>query len=189
MNSPRTPRNSPRTPVNSPRTPRNSPRTPVNSQRNSPMNLSLEVKNIRHALNPLGKPWAISGSMAMKIHANRRGINVHRNPNDIDIVVRSKDFGLFVSALGNIGYKIRGPPPLRYTDHLKLHKGSKSIDLIRSGSELAPNLSAMNINVFNGTTPVVKVNKLIKQKKITLKHYPIAIAKRNLNFLMSLHKP
>ena len=167
----------------------NSPKTPRSSPRNSPTNLSTDVKLIRHALNPLMKPWAISGSMAMKIHANRRGINVHRNPNDIDIVVRSKDFGLFVSALGNIGYKIRGPPPLRYTDHLKLHKGSKSIDLIRSGSELAPNLSAMNINVFNGTTPVVKVNKLIKQKKITLKHYPIAIAKRNLNFLMSLHKP
>ena len=172
--------------MNSPRTPRNSPRTPRNSPRNSPMNLSAEVRLIRHELNPLGKPWAISGSMAMKIHANRRGISLHRNPNDIDIVVRSKDFGLFVSALGNIGYKIDGPPPLRYKDHLKLHKGNKSIDLIRSGSELAPNLSAMNINVFNGTTPVVKVNKLINQKKMTLKHYPIATAKQNLNFLMRL---
>ena len=164
--------------MNSPRTPRNSPKTPSN--------LSTEVIHIRHALNPLRKPWAISGSMAMKIHANRRGILLHRNPNDIDIVVRSKDFGLFVSALGSIGYKINGPPPLRYKDHLKLHKGSKSIDLISSGSELAPNLSKMNINVFNGTTPVVKVNKLINQKKITIKHFPIANAKKNLNFLMRL---
>jgi hypothetical protein len=150
------------------------------------MNLSTEVRKIRHALNLLRKPWAISGSMAMKIHANRRGVLLHRNPNDIDIVVRSKDFGLFVNALGNIGYKIHGPPPLRYKDHLKLHKGSKSIDLIRSGSELAPNLSETNINVFNGTTPVVKVNKLINQKKITLKNHMTATAKLNLNFLRRL---
>ena len=164
----------------------NSPKTPRTSPRNSPTNLSTDVKLIRHALNPLMKPWAISGSMAMKIHANRHGAKLHRSPNDIDIVVRSKDFGLFVNALGNIGYKIYGPPPLKYKDHLKLYKGGKSIDLLRSGSDLAPNLSAMNINVFNGTTPVVKVNKLINQKKTTLKHYPIAVAKQNLNFLKNL---
>jgi hypothetical protein len=170
--------------MNSPKTPGTpkTPRTPINS----PKNLSTEVRNIRHTLNPLHKPWAISGSMAMKIHANSFGVKVYRDPNDIDIIVRSKDFGLFVSALGNIGYKIDGPPPVRYGNHLKLSKGRHSIDLLRSGSNLAPNLSQMNINIFNGKTPVIKVKKLINQKRKILNNIPNERAKKNINFLYKL---
>lgn len=154
------------------------------------MNLSSEVRRIRHALNPLRKPWAISGSMAMKIHANRFGMNIYRNPNDIDIVVRAQDFETFVSALVGIGYRMRGPPPIRYNraSHLKLYKGDYSIDVLRSGSNLAPNLSRLNINVFDGKTPVVKVKKLINQKQKILNNIPNATARANMNFLMSLDR-
>lgn len=162
--------------MNSPRTPR-TPRTPSN-------NLSSDLSSIQNALNPLKIPWAVSGSMAMKLHANKLGINLYRKPNDIDIVARSKDFPVVVYALGTIGYKIRGPPPVRAVSHLKLYKGSKSIDILQSGSELAPNLSKTNINLFNKNVPIIKVKNLLAQKKSN--NLPSEITKRNIQFLNSL---
>jgi hypothetical protein len=145
------------------------------------------MNTIRRKLNPLRKPWAVSGSMAMKMHANRAGIQVHRQPNDIDIVVRPQDFELFVRELGEIGYTIDGPPPIySRTRHIKLYKGNNSIDLLKAGSNLAPNIRRNNIQVFNGKTPVVKLHHLIHQKKSTLNNFENAKARSNYNFLLKL---
>jgi hypothetical protein len=145
------------------------------------------MNSIRRKLNPLRKPWAVSGSMAMKMHANKAGVPVHRKPNDIDIVVRPKDFELFVMQLAGLGYTFKGPPPINYekTRHLKLYKGSNSIDLLQAGSNLAPNIRMNNINIFN-KTPVVKLRHLIYQKKSTLNNFENAKARSNYNFLMKL---
>ena len=146
------------------------------------------MNNIRRKLNPLRKPWAVSGSMAMKMYANRAGIQLHRQPNDIDIVVRPQYFELFVRTLAKIGYSFDGPPPINYrkTRHLKLYKGNNSIDLLKAGSNLAPNIRRNNVNVFNGKTPVVKLHHLIHQKKRTLNNFENAKARSNYNFLMKL---
>ena len=146
------------------------------------------MNTIRRKLNPLRKPWALSGSMAMKMHANRAGVQLHRKPNDIDIVVRSQDFELFVRTLAKIGYTLDGPPPINYrkTRHLKLYKGNNSIDLLQARSNLAPNIRRNNINVFNKKTPLVKLRHLIYQKKSALNNFDNAKTRSNYNFLIKL---
>lgn len=146
------------------------------------------MNTIRRKLNPLRKPWALSGSMAMKMHANRAGVQLHRKPNDIDIVVRPQDFELFVRTLAKIGYTLDGPPPINYkkTRHLKLYKGNNSIDLLQARSNLAPNIRRNNINVFNKKTPLVKLRHLIYQKKSALNNFENAKTRSNYNFLIKL---
>lgn len=146
------------------------------------------MNTIRRKLNPLRKPWALSGSMAMKMHANRAGVQLHRKPNDIDIVVRPQDFELFVRTLTKIGYTLDGPPPINYrkTRHLKLYKGNNSIDLLQARSNLAPNIRRNNINVFNKKTPLVKLRHLIYQKKSALNNFDNAKTRSNYNFLIKL---
>jgi hypothetical protein len=126
--------------------------------------------------------------MAMKIYANRAGMQLHRKPNDIDIVVRPQDFALFVRELAEIGYRLNGPPPINYsrTNHLKLYKGNNSIDLLQAGSNLAPNIRKNNIHVFNRKTPVVKLHHLIRQKKNILHNFENAKSRSNYNFLIRL---
>lgn len=144
-------------------------------------NLSSELSRIRRALNSLRIPWAVSGSMAMKLHANQLGLLPHRHPNDIDIVIREKDRPFVVAKLATIGYTSDSPPPVRFR-HMKLHHGRFSIDLLAEDTNLAPEIKKANIVVY-GKTPVVKINHLINQKRKILNNLNSSNARQNLNFL------
>ena len=140
------------------------PRTRPVANRNG--SLDAELKIIRRTLNSLRIPWALSGSMATKLHANSLHVELHRFPNDIDIVIRPSDVDMVTMALAGIGYTSNRPPPLRFV-HVKLHHGKFSIDLLAAGSSLAPNILSKNVTLIN-RTPVVKIRHLITQKNRVL---------------------
>jgi hypothetical protein len=108
-------------------------------------------------------PWALSGSMATKLHANQLGIPLHRQPNDIDIVIRQENYNLVMGALSTIGYTTRRAPSFKFK-HTKLKHGHFSIDLLAAGTNLAPNIRSNNITIIN-KTPVVKIRHLINKKR------------------------
>ena len=164
--------------------PRTPPRTRTNNRNGT---LTSELALIRRTLNALRKPWALSGSMAMKLHANKLGMVMHRQPNDLDIVIRPQDYDVFMRAFASIGYTTNKPPPIRFR-HVKLKHGRFSIDVMSSGSNLAPNLTGPHIVVYN-KTPVVKIRYLIRQKNIALKNSNGGnVVRQNRNFLQNLER-
>lgn len=164
------------------------PRTRSIAKRNG--SLVDELKIIRRTLNNLHIPWALSGSMATKLHANSLGVSLHRLPNDIDVVIRPQNADLVMMTLAGIGYTSNRPPPLHF-QHVKLHHGRFSLDVLSAGGNLAPNITKNNIVVIN-KTPVVKIRHLIAQKNSIIANRFISniqqnIAKGNKNFLKLLN--
>jgi hypothetical protein len=105
--------------------------------------------------------------MATKLHANRLGIPLHRQPNDIDIVIRPVNYDSVVRALSTIGYTTNRAPSLTF-HHTKLHHGNRfSIDLLAADTNLAPNIRSKNVTLINNT-PVVKIRHLINKKNALL---------------------
>lgn len=151
--------------------------------------LVSELRLIRRTLNSMKIPWALSGSMATKLHANHLGIPLHRQPNDIDIVIRPQNYDSVVRALSTIGYTTNRPPSIRFR-HTRLEHGNRfSIDLLAASTTLAPNIRRNNITVIN-KTPVVKIRHLINKKNILLSGFLSGvqrnIAQGNKNFLTRL---
>ena len=125
-----------------------------------------ELRLIRRTLNAMHIPWALSGSMATKLHANRLGIPLHRQPNDIDIIIRPVNYNSVVRALSMIGYTTTRAPNVTFR-HTKLDHGRFSIDLLAAGTSLAPNIRSNNVTLINNT-PVVKIRHLINKKSAIL---------------------
>lgn len=147
-----------------------------------------ELRAISKTLNGLDIPWALSGSMATKLHANSLGIPPHRVPNDIDIVIRPQNASLVMMALSDIGYTSNKPPSVRF-QHMKLHHGRFSIDVLAAGGNLAPNVNRNNV-VFINRIPVVKIRHLINRKNASMRNFMSEaeknIAQGNINFLKRL---
>lgn len=165
------------------------PRTRPTVNRNG--SLADELVIIRRTLNGLHVPWALSGSMATKLHANSLGVPLHRLPNDIDIVIREKNADAVMTALAGIGYTSNRPPPLHF-QHVKLRHGRFSVDVLSAGGSLAPNITKNNVIMIN-KTPVVKIRHLIAQKNSIIAHNFLSnvnqvIAKGNKNFLTLLNR-
>lgn len=162
------------------------PRTRPVANRNG--TLTDELRIIRRALNGLHIPWALSGSMATKLHANSLGIPPHRIPNDIDIVIRPQNADLVMMTLAGIGYTSNKPPPVRFR-HVKLHHGRFSIDMLAAGGNLAPNITGNNVVLIN-KTPVVKIRHLIARKNASMRNFMSNaeknVAQGNINFLRRL---
>ncbi len=149
-----------------------------------------ELRLIRNTLNKKRIPWALSGSMATKLHANKLGIPLHRQPNDIDIVIRRKDYNLVMEALFTIGYTTRRAPSFKF-HHTKLEHGHFSIDLLAADTNLAPNIRSNNITIIN-KTPVVKIRHLINKKRSIIAGFISKVEKNiaegNKQFLNNLAK-
>ena len=148
-----------------------------------------ELRLIRRILNTMHIPWALSGSMATKLHANRLGIPLHRQPNDIDIVIRPVNYESVVRALSTIGYTTNRAPSLRF-HHTKLYHGNRfSIDLLAADTNLAPNIRSNNVTLIN-KTPVVKIRHLINKKNSILRGFLTKVEKNiaegNKQFLTRL---
>lgn len=148
-----------------------------------------ELRLIRRTLNNMHIPWALSGSMATKLHANSLGIPLHRQPNDIDVVIRPVDYGAVLMTLSTIGYTTTRAPSIRF-HHTKLHHGNRfSIDLLAADTNLAPNIRSNNVTVIN-KTPVVKIRHLINKKNSIISGFVSRVEKNiaegNKQFLKRL---
>lgn len=160
------------------------PRTRPVPNRNG--SLDDELRIIRRTLNSLSIPWALSGSMATKLHAKSLGVPLHRVPNDIDIVVRPENVNDFIIALARIGYTSNKPPPLHFR-HIVLRHGKFSIDLLAAASNLAPNIKSANVTLVNNT-PLVKIHHLIKQKNKIIMNNFISSVNKNIHNKKFLEK-
>lgn len=165
----------------------NSPRTP-SPKKNRNGNLSSEVLYVKDMMKGTGLKWAITGSMASKIHANSLH-HPHRTPGDIDIVVEMKnptDMHTLLDALYLSDYKLSKLPPVKVPEHFKAYHGRFELDIVKAGGELAPRLTNNAIQ-RRGNFPVVTLNHLIRKATARANSNPNRHP-GNLNILRTLKK-
>jgi len=151
--------------------------------------MNTEFKSILKAFKNTGLPFAVTGSWAIKLHAEKAGLQPHREPHDFDFIVSDSNYSDFISVLSNLGYNFSEGMPLlggrKRINRVAMKKGSYEIDLLRAGSSLAPSLNAV---IKYKNTPIASINSLISQKKEILNNLENKKARMNYNFLVAMHK-
>lgn len=118
------------------------------------------MRNAKNIMNSSGIPWALSGSMAMKLYANKYKVPT-RTPQNVNIVVRRNNMKRAYKALTG-----RNLTNLSIENHYKL---SNRYNLLKANTNLAPSINQyVNINGI----PVVTLESLLKQKQKTLNNFP-----------------
>jgi hypothetical protein len=140
------------------------------------------LNSLKRVLDNTGKPWAFTGSQAMKIHANAAG-KTSRLPHNFDVLVNPSNIHDFIFALRNLGYYSESPPPMKKAKKAVrkvtlVKNGNKSIDLLVAG-ELGPRMNTNTVTTVKGF-PVVTIPQLIIRKEIANSNSP------NIKFLRSL---
>ena len=118
----------------------------------------------------LNTPWAYTGSIAMKMHANRRGMP-SRNAKNINVVVMDpKITSSFLASSGSWNY-VNGPAIGKKVNHVRMRRKSngKNLNVFRFGGRLANGTN--KIRFINGV-PVMSVRSLLNKKFVTLKNHP-----------------
>ena len=112
-------------------------------------------------MNRLGNiPWALSGSQAMKLYANKYGVPT-RTPQNINIVVRRNNMAR--------AFKILTGQNLTNRTIENHYKVGNLYNLLKANTNLAPSIN--KYVVINGI-PVVTLESLLNYKRRTLKNYP-----------------
>ena len=116
------------------------------------------MNNLNNRLGSI--PWALSGSMAMKLYANKYKVPT-RTPQNVNIVVRRNNMkGAYKALTG------RNLTNLSIKNHYKL---SNRYNLLKANTNLAPSINQyVNINGI----PVVTLESLLNQKRKTRKNFP-----------------
>lgn len=122
------------------------------------------MKDLERVLN--GWPWAYTGSMAMKIHANRlgKGKNMRRIGN-VNIAVRPNAFPNIsapITSTKNWNFKGGFPGPRSKRMQLTRISNGFNMNVLKANGNLAPNFK--HVQMINGV-PVMSINALLKQKK------------------------
>jgi hypothetical protein len=118
------------------------------------------MRNAKNVLNSSGIPWALSGSMAMKLYANKYGVPT-RTPQNVNIVVRQNNMKTAYKAMTGRNLTNRS-----IKNHYKLNN---KYNLLKANTNLAPPINQyVNIN----GVPVVTLESLLNYKRRTIKNYP-----------------
>lgn len=148
----------------------------------------MRDKNLENLLN---KPWAYSGSIAMKLHANRLGVNFpgSRKIGNVNIAVENPvNQARFLRSTGHWNY-FNGPPaPGANHVPMKNSKGNKRLNLFKIGGEFVPNGSIVkldNVNAVNLNT-LLKLKRLVAKNLNSLKPNNRTKTLANINFLQML---
>jgi hypothetical protein len=118
--------------------------------------------------NYLNEPWAYTGSIAMKLHANRLGVKFppNRRIGNVNVVVDNP--AATGHALRRTGYWnfLNGGPPAPGSNHVALINltNKKRVDLFRFGGNYAP-ITIQNIRFTKNNVPVVNLKTLLNRKK------------------------
>ena len=133
-------------------------------------------KKLQNAKNTLNVPWALSGSMAMKMYGNIYGIPT-RNPGNVDIVVNRNKLS---NAYRTLFYLVpdRSFPPNTTAKKNKNHYNLHPFDLLKANSNLAPKIN--RYTEIKGM-PVVPLEELLKYKLRTKNNFPNNVQKVNAN--------
>jgi hypothetical protein len=132
-------------------------------------------KHLNNAIKTLNVPWALSGSMALKLYGNKYGVST-RQPANVDIVVNANRMANAYAALAIFGRKniSRNTSIVKNKNHYNLHP----YDLLRSNSSLAPSIKKyVNLNGI----PVVRLENLLKYKERARNNYPKSNRKKQIN--------
>lgn len=135
-------------------------------------------KNLEKRLN--NTTWAYTGSMALKIHGNNKGIPFYRNVGNINIAVKKNNHSFVIPLIASKEGKwiLRSSPNIR-NRHTKFISKNGSTTLNLLSNNLAP---PMNKIVHVNGVPVMSINALYNQKrKMNNKK-----AKNNVNYLLKL---
>ena len=128
------------------------------------------------ALKTLKVPWALSGSMALKLYGNKYGVNT-RQPANVNIVVNANRMANAYATLFTLVGR-RNIPRNTSTVKNKNHYNLHPYDLLRANSNLAPSIN--NFVEINGI-PVVPLEKLLKFKIRAQNNYPTPNRKKQIN--------
>ena len=147
--------------------------------------MNTEFASLVRAFHDSGRPWAVTGSWAVRLHAEKAGLQPHRTPRDFDFAVRASGMNSFIKILLQHGYSFgdRGPPLItanRSPEKVTMHKGHFEVDLLRAGSRLAP--SVHSVELYKGI-PLASVKNMMQLKRNILWTLNNKKARENLNFL------
>ena len=167
---------------------------------------NTEFKRIIKSLVNSKVPFAVSGSWAMKLHANKAGVN-SRTPHNVNIVLNpGNNQTVAPTVLYPLKYWFKHSPEYgknlvtlyHFTvsgndENIAVFNKNKHINILKAGGGLAPRLDNSTINVINGI-PVLKVKQLIKKKQNVMNNYNVLKSPNkkkvgeNLTTLMKLDK-
>lgn len=117
-------------------------------------------RNLERILN--GWPWAYSGSVAMKIHANRLGVPMRRNIGNINIAVRPNSVMAIIPAIkSSKKWNLNGPPEYKHTKMYRIANGV-NMNVFPANGRLAPKMN--RVQRLPGLPPVMNINALLNQK-------------------------
>jgi len=144
--------------------------------------MDKKLRNVKKLLNNAQIPWAVSGSMAMKLYGNKYGVNLGgRTPANLDIVVNRNNVRNAYTYLYNKANKNNRRPFATISRSNRKNRFDLSpFDILVAKSALAPNIDEyVNIN----GVPTVPFNKLIQYKRAILSNIPNKKAENNLKLL------
>jgi len=133
-------------------------------------------KRLENAIKSLNVPWALSGSMALKLYGNKYGVST-RQPANVNIVVnRNRMANAYATLFTLVGRRNipRNTSTVKNKNHYNLHP----YDLLRSNSELAPSIK--KYVEINGI-PVIPLEKLLKYKERARNNAPRPNKKKQIN--------
>lgn len=122
----------------------------------------MRNKRLEEVLN--GWPWAYTGSIAMKLHANRLGVNFPKNRRigNINIAARPNVVLHLVAPIKKAGYNLANAPNKKHLKFNRRNNGMR-LNVFPANGRLAPNFS--KVQKFNRLPPVMSVNALLNQKR------------------------
>ena len=152
--------------------------------------MNTEFNKIIKSFKSGGHPFAVTGSWAAKLHAEKKGQKMHRPPHDFDFAVHGSNFETFISKLHGLGYGFGSNMPLitpkRIPDRVTMKKNKYEVDLLKAGGRLAPRL---NRPIKYKNIPLASVSNMMKQKQNILGNLYNNKANKNLKFLIKLLSP
>lgn len=125
----------------------------------------MRNKNLENTLK--GSRWAYTGSIAMKMHANRLGVPFPSNRKIGNINIASNNIMRIYQILPN-SWRIKGTPSNR---HMMFYTNNgKKLNLFKAGGSLAPSMN--RVQYINGI-PVMNINSLLNKKRNVMNNYNI----------------
>ena len=133
-------------------------------------------RRLQNVKNYIEVPWALSGSMALKLYGNKYGVNT-RYPANVNIVVNGNRMAnAYATLFTLVGRRNipRNTSTVKHKNHYNLHP----YDLLRANSNLAPSIK--NYVNLNGI-PVIPLEKLLKFKLRAQNNAPPPNKKKQIN--------
>jgi hypothetical protein len=144
------------------------------------------MRNTRLEKRLNGSNWAYTGSLAMKIHANRLGINFPENRVIGNINIAAKEPLLLVPSIAQNGWYLLNAPERKRT--MFGHPNGRTLDLFPANGRLAPNFS--HVKKYKGYPPVMNLKSLLNQKRLANNNSAkLVINTKFLEFLMKHNSP